>query len=934
MNANVSLRKHVIKALKIVGITVASILLLLYLLPILFPSTIASEVKKVANARLDTRMEFSKSRLSFFTHFPYLTVSLDNLTLAGSAPFRNSTLLKAKQVSFGINLKNLVFNNEIKIDKLYISDGSMDVMVNKEGQANYNIYIAPKDAKVTNPNDEGTAIRLERIDFENCNIKYNDISIRTRINAHGFNYVGKGNLSEAIFDLNTFATANSVDFYYRDIPYLKNKALKANLVTRINTHSLSFILRKNELYINKLPLKFTGLLTILKEGYKINIDAASENTTLEDLFSVLPPESTSWLENATLNGRSDLLFTLKGRYNTPENLRPDFAFNIKVHDGSVKYKNTLVPLTGFKMNLTAAVPSLDTEKLRVNLKSLDFKLGAKDYFKAYFQSNGYTEMAVKVRVKGSLDLAVLSKALGLKTIDLQGSLKTDLTANGIYSPTQKLFPKTKGGISLKDGQLKTTLYPNPITKITFDAKLLNTTGTFEGLKLSVTPASFVFEGNPVYANVVLSDFNDLFYEARLKGEVNIGNIYKVFSRKNLDLTGYAKADLLLKGRKSYAATGQYNKLDNRGTLVIKNISAKSTLFPKTFFIKEGNFRFQNEKMWFEKFNASYGQSDFDINGYLLNTINYLLESKGTLAGNFTLKSKFVNIDEFMSLKKGENKDQTSEIVKAKQAHPKVSGVVIVPTSLNIGIDINATKIGFNQLVLNNTSGKVGINKGQIYLENILFTIIDCQVGVTGVYDDESPITANFKAHVKAENFDVHRAYNEIPMFHKMVSAAEKAQGIISLDYNISGDFNSDMAPIYASLDGAGTLYLRDVKIKGLKLFDGLSKKTGQNNLDNPNLEGIKIDTKIENNLIHIDNFSFWIAGFKPSIRGTCSFDGLLNLKMRLGLPPFGIIGIPIVITGTHEDPKIKAFSKTGKEIIGAIYNEKTNKLIKKERVKE
>ena len=153
--------------------------------------------------------------------------------------------------------------------------------------------------------------------------------------------------------------------------------------------------------------------------------------------------------------------------------------------------------------------------------------------------------------------------------------------------------------------------------------MLNKAGTYQDLIVAVAPFSFVFEGNPVYVKAALSDFNDLAYNAKIKGELNVGKIYQVFSQKGLDVTGYAKADLSLKGKQSYATTGQYNKLDNRGTLLLKNIKATSELFPKSFFIKEGNFRFQNEKMWFEKFNASYGKSDFDINGYLLNTINYV-----------------------------------------------------------------------------------------------------------------------------------------------------------------------------------------------------------------------------------------------------------------------------------------------------------------------
>ena len=922
----VKLKKIGLNILKWTGITIAFILLLLYLIPLLFPGQVSEQVKKLANKSLAAELDFSKSKLSFFTHFPSLTVSLDSLSLMGSAPYQKDTLLKARQVAFGINLKRLIFDGEVKIDELYVSDANINVKVNEQGQANYNVYVS-EDKQPKDSTEEGTAIRLDKIKFENCHIKYNDRSAKILVDAHGFNYLGKGDLSEDVFDLRTDAEIDSIDFYYDRIPYLKSKPVRADLITRINTNALSFILQKNELRINKLPVEFTGIFTILRDGYNINIDAASENTTLEDLLSVMPPQYLSWMEDTDIDGRTDLLFTFKGRYNAAQKIQPNLGFNLKVRDGAIEYDGAPVPLTEFQMDLSAMLPSLDIEKLQIDLKKLGFKVGDKDYFNAHLQTKGLSEMFVKAYIKGSLNLQTLDAALGLQNMDLRGSLKTDITANGTYSAERKLFPVTKGGINLQKGWLKTDYYPNPITDITFVANVVNGNGTFQDLKVDVTPASFVFEGNPVYVRAVLSDFEDLFYEAQIKGELNVGRIYQVFAQKGLDVTGYAKANLDLNGRQSYATTGQYDKLNNKGTIQLKNIKTTSELFPKAFFIKEGLFRFQNEKMWFEKFGATYGRSDFSINGYLLNTINYFLESNGTLSGNFNLKSKLIAVDEFMALKEGENKDRPVNVEYAKEDHPKMSGVVVLPTNLNVSLIANADKVEYTGLVLNNLIGKVGISKGKLALENTTFDIIGCKVGIDATYDDEGPTSANFTAHLTAKDFSVKRAYNEIPLFHETVTAAEKAEGIISIDYKLHGDFNGNMGPIYESLEGEGDVSIRDVKVVGLKLFGGLSSKTGQDGLNNPNLKDIKIHTWIERNLIHIDEFTFKVAGFRPTIKGTTSFDGELDLRVRLGLPPFGLIGFPIVITGNHEDPKIKIFSKTGEEIPEAKYNEKKNKVI-------
>jgi AsmA protein len=164
--------------------------------------------------------------------------------------------------------------------------------------------------------------------------------------------------------------------------------------------------------------------------------------------------------------------------------------------------------------------------------------------------------------------------------------------------------------------------------------------------------------------------------------------------------------------------------------------------------------------------------------------------------------------------------------------------------------------------------------------------------------------------VNAKEFDIKRAYNEIKMFREMASAAESAEGIVSLDYKVAGILDGNMLPIYPSLTGGGTLSVKNVKMKGFKMFGTVSKKTGKEAMANPDLSKVDINTKIKNNIITIERFKFKVAGFRPRIEGQSSFDGKLNIKMRLGLPPFGLIGIPLKITGTQDNPIVKMGKET------------------------
>src|SRR5471030_869273 len=134
-----SIKKAIFKTLKITLITIASILILLFSLPYLFPQTVSNKIKQWANGSINGQLTFSGTGLSFFKHFPNLTLTLNDLSLKGSAPFSNDTLIAAKEVSFGIDLSS-VFEKKITINKIYLNRALINIQADTAGHVNYNVY--------------------------------------------------------------------------------------------------------------------------------------------------------------------------------------------------------------------------------------------------------------------------------------------------------------------------------------------------------------------------------------------------------------------------------------------------------------------------------------------------------------------------------------------------------------------------------------------------------------------------------------------------------------------------------------------------------------------------------------------------------------------------------------------------------------------------
>lgn len=903
-------RSIVFKIAKYFGITIVVILGLLFLTPIVFEDQIKEQIKKTANERLSAELNYSDVSVSFFRHFPSLTLTLDDLSLNGSAPYKNEKFITAKEVSFGINVASLIFSKSVKIDQIYLSDSFINVKVNPNGEANYNIYKSQEQASQTKDSSEA-ALKLERIEILNSKIIYDDKSTKVHFDALGFNYLGKGDLNKAVFDLYSKAKIEKLNIVYEDEPYLMNKKIDADLITKININSLSFFFQQNNLKINQLLVDLKGKFDILKDGYNMDFVIKSDNSDLYDVFTAFPPKYITWLSQTEIKGKTDLLFTLKGKYITSQNIAPDLNLDIKINDGFVNYNKSAFPVSNLNLDIKTKVPSLNPDLVIVDAKNLSLNIN-QDYLKSKFSVKGTNTPDINGDFKAKIDLEKLTRALGIPDIQLKGTLVSDVKANGVFDQKNKRFPVTNGKIDLKNGYLKTPYYPNPITNITINSKIENQKGTFQDLKVNLKPVQFTFEGKPVFVQADLSNFDDLTYDVKAKGELDVNRIYKVFSQKGLDLDGFVKADLVLKGKQSDAEKGNYSKLHNKGTLELRNIGIASEYLPKKFIIKEGIFKINQDKMSFNNFLAAYGQSDFKMNGYLQNVFNYATTNTGILRGSFKVTARYINVDEFMSATDPNTSVTQNPAPKTetKPAANKQTGVIIIPTNLNLQLFASAEKVNFEKLNLQNAAGNLSMKNGKLTMQNTGFNLIGCNVSMNANYQAVTPQKANFDYSIKAADFDIKRAYNEIEVFRKMASAAEKAQGIVSLDYQLKGRLNGNMDPVYPSLVGGGILSVKDVKVRGLKMFNAVSKQTNSESMKNPDVSKVDIKTTVKNNIITVERFKFKFAGFRPRIEGTTSLNEKLNLKMRLGLPPFGIFGIPLTVTGTQDNPKVKVGRKT------------------------
>src|SRR5689334_16334453 len=110
------------KVLKITGITLATLIIILFVAPYLFKGKINRIVKEQINKNINAKVDFSDLSLSFFRHFPKVSVALEDLQLIGLDQFSKDTLISAKEIDVAVNLFSVMNAKDMKIYSIKVDE--------------------------------------------------------------------------------------------------------------------------------------------------------------------------------------------------------------------------------------------------------------------------------------------------------------------------------------------------------------------------------------------------------------------------------------------------------------------------------------------------------------------------------------------------------------------------------------------------------------------------------------------------------------------------------------------------------------------------------------------------------------------------------------------------------------------------------------------
>lgn len=869
------------KFLKIFGISFGALILLIIaigaLVPILFKDQIKAAIDKSIEESVNAKVYYDIDGLSIsiFSHFPDITVGMKNFGVIGIEKFENDTLVDVKEFSLGLDIMSVINGPKMKINRVFLDHPSITALVLEDGSVNWDI--AKPSEEEDKPEEESApfSLAVDQIEIDGAHVIYDDKSSSTFAEILGFDHESSVEIN-SIYELTTHTLIKEITASVSGVDYLKKSEFEAKVDATIDMNTNTFTFKENNIRLNQFSLAFNGWLKMLEnDGYDMDVTFGAKETEFKNILSLIPAIFMKDFETLKTSGSLAFDGMAKGTYQG-ETL-PEFNFNLLVKDGFFQYPALPESVKNVNIDFNASSKGGAVENTIVHLKNMHMEIG-KNPIDAKLLVKNLRNYEMDADLKASLNLGDIMKIYPVEGLDLKGLFSAHVLASGSYDSTLQKLPFIDASMSMVNGYVKSSEFPQPIENLNFVTKIVSD-GNFANTKVDVTNLGLTLDGEKFTSNMHVVNLDDINYDIDFAGVLNLDKLLKIFPLEDMEMGGVITiTDFNTKGKMSDVEKENYMALATKGHTKVSNFHFKSADLPQGFKLSDAEMTFDPNKVNLSSFNGFLGKSDIHLNGVVNNYMGYLFSKTDTvLKGNMNFASTKFDVNEWMT-----DEETPAATTTAPQEEVPMEAVA-VPGNINFVLSSKMDKVLYDNLEINNLIGNIIIRDNRITMDKIGFNTLDGQFKMDGFYDAKDLKKPLYKYEMGIKDLDIKRAYVTFESVKKMAPIAEDMEGKFDMDLHIDGPLDGQMNPIYDLMNGKGFIAIHESKVKDSKTLKQVGTVLNKD-MSNLAINDQKIYFEIKDGKVKTDPFTISSGSMSMLMSGSSTLEGGLDYTSEVKVP--------------------------------------------------
>ena len=341
--------KSFLRVIRFSGLTIVVFLLLttafVYFYSNQIKNILLNELEK--NIKEEVTVEINNVQLTWWTHFPNISLELQNIIITQKIRKKNDTLINLEHIGLGLDISELLAN-DFTIEKIYLKNGKIGLRL---FDGKFNNFSILKDQSQDSATTQ-ISLDLEQIRINKVNLEFEDFqeqhhySIYFNRNKLKLKYSETGITSYLNGDLNVEKmTINGKN-------YFENRKVNSEIKLAYTNATNKFELKKSSLIFNGGVFDLDGYF-INDSNKELDISFKAHEGKLSALASLLPPSISSEINKYKTKGNIYFDGRIKGSLSHKEkpSINVNFGFkNASFTDPKTKQSITDASLTGYFTN--------------------------------------------------------------------------------------------------------------------------------------------------------------------------------------------------------------------------------------------------------------------------------------------------------------------------------------------------------------------------------------------------------------------------------------------------------------------------------------------------------------------------------------------------------------------------------------------------------
>ncbi len=468
------------KSIKIILLTIASLLVLTVAAAIIIPLAFRDEIKERVetgiNGMVDARVSFSGYKLSLIRSFPNAVFTLKDLQVTGINEFSDDTLASVESFGLVFNLMSLFGDGGYVIKSVTVERPMVNAIVLENGVANWDIMKETAGEEETDASDtpeitepaEITPLKvaLNRFSIRNGRLYYTDLEseMAASVEELDFNLSGKMSGSRTVLEMDLSAT--EVNFKMESLSYLTDARVEFSAAVDALLDSMKFTLEDNRLKINDLVLKLEGMVAISGDDTELDLAFSTPETSFKSLLSLVPAFYMKGYEDLRASGTVAMEGAARGVYSSADSTLPDISVRLQVNDGVISYPGLPEKISAISINGKVLTGGKNMDNTTVEVNRFHFELAGNPFDLTLALATPVSDPEVAATAKGKIDLAKLQQAVPLDSITMNGLVDIYLDIAGRMSMLEnKMYDQFQAAGDMKISGMAVTMAGMPSLKI-------------------------------------------------------------------------------------------------------------------------------------------------------------------------------------------------------------------------------------------------------------------------------------------------------------------------------------------------------------------------------------------------------------------------------------------------------------------------------------